>query len=70
MIADEVSPRLDGPAICSTNVIANGDDGAKAPVIDDQILMIARAMGRHIARERLNVMRSDNDNVSVDTPVG
>ena len=68
MIADEVSPRLDGPAICSTNVIAYDDDGAKAPVIDDRILIIARTMGRHIARERLNVIRSDNETVSVDTP--
>ena len=68
MIANEGSPPPDGAAGSSTSTVANDNDGAVLPVIDDRILMIARAIGRQIGREHLKAMQPDNDNDSEDTP--
>ena len=62
MIADEVPPQLDGPAIGSTRLPANDNDDAVVPVIDKRILIVACAIGRQIARDHLKVARPDNDN--------
>lgn len=42
---------------------AANDNGANArPAIDPRILVIARAIGRQIAREQLHQLQADNDN--------
>ena len=64
MIADEVPPQLDGPAIGSTRLPANDNDDAVVPVIDKRILVVARAIGHQIARDQLGALRPDNDSVN------
>jgi hypothetical protein len=41
---------------------ASNDNGAQGAPIDPRILLIARALGRQIAREYLKSLRAANDN--------
>jgi len=45
------------------NVPAN-DDGDQDAALDPRIIAIARAIGRRMARERVQTLPSDNDNDS------
>ena len=51
----------------SQPLAAANDNGADAkPTVDPRILVVARAIGRQIAREQLNQMETANDNTPRD----
>ena len=51
----------------SAPLAAANDNGANArPAIDPRILVIARAIGRQIARDQIEEMQAANDNTSRD----
>jgi hypothetical protein len=63
MIADESPPsRSDIEAQSPLLKPANDNGGAAATPIDPRILIIARAIGRQIAREQLDELPAANDN--------
>jgi len=65
MIPDESPPLRPEPEAPSPLLTPANDNGeAAAAPIDPRILIIARAIGRQIAREQLDELRAAND----DTP--
>ena len=51
----------------SQPLAAANDNGADAkPTVDPRILVIARAIGRQIAREQLHQLQAENDNTPRD----
>ena len=68
MIVDENPPRTD-PDQEDTALSAANDNTGPAPVSGDtRIVVIARALGRLMAREHLAAMKAANDNTVEDTP--
>jgi len=68
MIADENPPRT-GPDQEDFALSAANDNTGLAPIVADaRILVVARALGRLIAREHLATMKAANDNTIDDTP--
>ena len=67
MISDESPPhRSQTEAPSPLLKAANDNGGAAVAPIDPRILIIARAIGRQIAREQLDELHAAND----DTPNG
>jgi hypothetical protein len=63
MIPDEIPPRrTEVEAPCGELDAANDDDGMGSTKIDPRILVIARAVGRQLAREQLGNRQAANDN--------
>ena len=63
MIPDESPPpRPETEALGPCVKPANDNGGATAAAIDPRILIIARAIGRQIARDQLDTLREANDN--------
>lgn len=58
----------DPPAApASQRLPAANDDGSDAkPTVDPRILVVARAIGRQIARDQIEEMQAANDNTSRD----
>ena len=68
MIVDENPPRTD-PDQEDIALSAANDNTGPAPVAGDtRIVVIARALGRLMAREHLAAMKAANDNTVEDTP--
>ena len=67
MPEDEIDAANPEALPASQPLAAANDNGADAkPTVDPRILAVARAIGRQIARERLNQMQAANDNTSRD----
>lgn len=67
MIPDECPPPRPEIEASSLPLRPANDNGVKAAApIDPRILIIARALGRLIAREQLGRLRATNDNRSED----
>ena len=67
MMPDESSPpRPETEALSPRLKAANDNGGAAAAPIDPRILIIARAIGRQIAREQLDQLHPANDNTPSD----
>ena len=63
MIPDETPPPRTEAETPSAELKAGNDDGGMgATTIDPRILVIARAVGRQIAREQLCKLQAANDN--------
>ena len=63
MIPDETPPpRAEAETASAELKAANDDSGTGATTIDPRILVIARAVGRQIAREQLGKRQAANDN--------
>jgi hypothetical protein len=63
MIPDEVPPpRAEAETPSAELEAANDDGGTGAATVDPRILVIARAVGRQIAREHLRDWQAANDN--------
>src|SRR3990172_4498231 len=63
MIPDETHPpRAEAQTASAELKTANDDSGTGATTIDPRILVIARAVGRQIAREQLGKRQPANDN--------
>jgi hypothetical protein len=63
MIADEIPPpRAEAETPNAELKAANDDGGTGAGTVDPRILVIARAVGRQIAREHLRDWQAANDN--------
>jgi len=66
MIADEIPPRTEPePALIKA---ANDNDGVQTIAIDPRFLVVARALGRHIAREQVAALETANDKKPGDAP--
>ena len=69
MIPDDVPARGAKPDTASAELkVGNDNGGMGAITIDPRILVIARAVGRQIAREQLSKRQAANDNTSKDEP--
>ena len=68
MIADETSASSESEESTILSSAANDNDAARALQINAQILAVARAIGRHIAREELAALTAANDNSSEGVP--
>jgi hypothetical protein len=69
MIPDDVPARGAKPETASAELKVGNDDGGMAAItIDPRILVIARAVGRQLAREKLGKQQAANDNTSKDEP--
>jgi hypothetical protein len=62
MIPDESPLRPETEALVPRLKPANDNGGPAAAAIDPRILIIARAIGRQIARDQLDTLREANDN--------
>jgi len=69
MIPDDVPARGAKPETASAELkVGNDDGGTGAITIDPRILVIARAVGRQLAREQLGKRQAANDNTPEDEP--
>ena len=68
MIADESPPRTGSAQEDIPLSVANDNSDAARAVGDTRILVIARALGRLIAREHLAAVQAVNDNNIEDAP--
>jgi hypothetical protein len=69
MIPDDIPARGAKPETASAELkVANDDGGVGAISIDPRILVIARAVGRQLAREKLDKQQAVNDNTSEHEP--
>ena len=67
MIPDESSPPRPETEALSPLLKPGNDNGSAAVApIDPRILIIARAIGRQIARDQLDTLREANDNRPAD----
>ena len=67
MTEDETDAANSNSAPASQPLPAANDNGAdERPTVDPRILVVARAIGRQIAREQLNQMETANDNTPRD----
>ena len=67
MTEDETGSANPAAAPASQPLPAANDNGADAkPSVDSRILVIARAIGRQIARNQLNQLQEANDNTPQD----
>ena len=70
MIADETPPRSNDEMPEIRIEAANDNGPGTASAIDPRLLVIARAIGRLIAREQSNQRMAANDNSEDDTQEG
>ena len=68
MIADENPPRTGSDQEDIALSAANDNTGLAPIAADARIFVVARALGRLIAREHLATMKAANDNAVEDTP--
>jgi hypothetical protein len=69
MIPDDVPARGAKPETAGAELKVGNDDGGTGAIsIDPRILVIARAVGRQLAREKLGKQQAANDNTSEDEP--
>jgi len=68
MIADETPSRPDAELERSLPTAANDNVDMPTAAVDPRILVIARAIGRQIARELIETLRAANDNEAEDAP--
>lgn len=69
MIPDDIPARGAKPETANAELkVGNDDGGVGAISIDPRILVIARAVGRQLAREQLGKRQAANDNTSEDKP--
>ena len=69
MIPDDVPTPGAKPETPSAELKAGNDNGGMdATTIDPRILVIARTVGRRLAREQLGKRQAANDNTSEDEP--
>jgi hypothetical protein len=69
MIPDETPPhRAEADTASAELKAANDDGGMGTTTIDPRLLVIARAVGRQLAREKLGKQQAANDNRSEDEP--
>lgn len=67
MPEDETDPANPVAVPASQPLAAANDNGAEAkPTVDPRILVVARAIGRQIARDQIEEMQAANDNTSRD----
>ena len=67
MTEDETDSANPAAAPASQPLPAANDNGTDArPTVDPRILVVARAIGRQIAREQLKQMQAANDNTPRD----
>ena len=67
MTEDETEPANPVAVPASQPLAAANDDGTdERPTVDLRIRVVARAIGRQIAREQLNQMETANDNTPRD----
>jgi hypothetical protein len=62
MIADETPIPSDDEPTGGLIPAANDNAAARSTGMDPRILEIARAIGRHIAREHMRLQHANNDN--------
>jgi hypothetical protein len=69
MIPDDIPARGGKPETANAELkVGNDDGGVGAISIDPRILVIARAVGRQLAREQLGKGQAANDNTSDGKP--
>lgn len=67
MPEDETDSDTPDTLAASQPLAAANDNGANAkPTVDPRILVVARALGRQIAREQLKQLQAANDNTPRD----
>lgn len=67
MIPDDVPAPEAKPETASAELRVGNDDGGTGAIsIDPRLLVIARAVGRQLAREKLGKQQAANDNTSED----
>ena len=68
MIADEIPIHSDNEPTGGLIPAANDNAAARTTGMDPRILEIARAIGRHIARDHMRLRQAHNDNDRRDEP--
>lgn len=69
MIPDDIPARAAKPETANAELKVGTDDGSVGAIsIDPRILVVARAVGRQLAREQLGKRQAANDNTSEDKP--